>query len=114
MGTFSRRTAIDNSSSRPLPMTAVSSLRASLVRSWSGSASTRSWWNWRNDDRRRADKARCDDSGFAGCCAEDVYFGTFRTREEAEAAIPRLREKHGENWAVRYHDRGFVIREARV
>jgi hypothetical protein len=45
---------------------------------------------------------------------EDVYFGTFRTREEADAAILRLRKKNGENWAVRYHDCGFVIREARV
>lgn len=48
--------------------------------------------------------------------AEDVFFGARRTRAEAEAEIARLceREMHGENWASRYHDQGFVVREARV
>lgn len=44
---------------------------------------------------------------------QDVYFGSFRTRGEAETAIAGLRAKEmdGANWAARYHDRGFVIRE---
>lgn len=45
--------------------------------------------------------------------AEDVYFGSFRTRSEAEEAIARLqtRDMHGTNWAANYHNRGFAIRE---
>ena len=48
--------------------------------------------------------------------AQDSYFGAFRTRAEAEAKIGELavREMHGESWARRYHDRGFVIREVAV
>lgn len=44
---------------------------------------------------------------------EDVYFGSFRTRSEADAKIARLQktEMHGANWAANYHNRGFVIRE---
>jgi hypothetical protein len=44
---------------------------------------------------------------------EDVYFGSFRTRSDAEAAIAQLQTKevHGANWAANYHNRGFVIRE---
>jgi hypothetical protein len=51
--------------------------------------------------------------GVHGGRAEDVYFGSFRTRSEAEAAITRLqvKEMHGANWAASYHDRGFLIRE---
>lgn len=47
---------------------------------------------------------------------EDVYFGAFRTVVEAEAEIEKLRarEMNGRNWAERYHDRGFVIREVVV
>lgn len=45
--------------------------------------------------------------------AEDTDLGTYRTRAEAEAEIATLstRETRGENWARRYHDRGFVVRE---
>jgi hypothetical protein len=48
--------------------------------------------------------------------AEDNYFGCFRTRAEAEAEIAKLaaREMHGENWARRYHDQGFVVRDVVV
>jgi hypothetical protein len=48
--------------------------------------------------------------------SQDSYFGTFRTRREAETKIAELasREMHGCNWAAQYHDGGFVIREARV
>lgn len=47
--------------------------------------------------------------------AEDTRFGTHRTTvAEAEMAIVRLREQHGHEWAEKYHDRGFVIREATV
>mgnify|MGYP003527153787 FL=1 len=51
--------------------------------------------------------------GVHGGRHEDVYFGSFRTRGEAEVEIARLqsREMHGANWAATYHDRGFVIRE---
>jgi hypothetical protein len=44
---------------------------------------------------------------------EDNFFGAFRTVAEAEAEIAtlRLREMNGRNWAVQYHNRGFVIRE---
>jgi hypothetical protein len=54
--------------------------------------------------------------GVHGGRLEDVYFGSFRTRSEAEAAIARLKvkEMHGVNWAARHHDRGFVIRERTV
>lgn len=46
----------------------------------------------------------------------DVYLGTFRTRAQAAAEIATLsaREMHGENWARRYHDGGFVVREVEV
>jgi hypothetical protein len=45
-----------------------------------------------------------------------MYFGAFRSRAEAETQIAKLkaREMHGANWARRYHDRGFVVREAVV
>ncbi len=46
--------------------------------------------------------------------SEDNHFGTYRTIAEAEAAISRLREQHGHEWAEKYHNRGFVIREATV
>ena len=44
---------------------------------------------------------------------EDTFFGAYRTRREAEAEIEQLltQEMNRENWAQRYHDRGFVIRE---
>jgi len=47
---------------------------------------------------------------------KDVFFGAFRTAAEAEAEIKKLRatEMYGESWAQRYHDKGFVIREAIV
>jgi len=45
---------------------------------------------------------------------EDSHFGTYCTVGEAEAAIARLRETHGRDWEERYHNRGFVIREAVV
>jgi hypothetical protein len=45
--------------------------------------------------------------------AEETFFGAFRSRVDAGAEIAKLhaREMHGENWAARYHNRGFVIRE---
>jgi hypothetical protein len=48
--------------------------------------------------------------------AKDMFFGAFRSHREAEAQVAKLRarEMHGENWAARYHDRGFVIREHAV
>jgi hypothetical protein len=47
---------------------------------------------------------------------KDTYFGAFRTREAAQARISKLQLKtvDGANWAERYHDRGFVIREKLV
>ncbi len=44
---------------------------------------------------------------------KDSFFGAFRSRAEAERQIAALaaKEMHGENWARRYHDQGFVIRE---
>src|SRR6478735_3963400 len=44
---------------------------------------------------------------------EDTFFGAFRTRAEAEADVGQLLdpEPHTENWAQRYHNRGFAIRE---
>lgn len=45
---------------------------------------------------------------------EDTHFGTYRTAPEAAAAIERLYQVHGREWAAKYHDRGFVIREATV
>jgi hypothetical protein len=47
---------------------------------------------------------------------KDSYFGAFATKREAEAQIADLvkREMHGENWAQKYHDKGFVIREVLV
>jgi hypothetical protein len=43
---------------------------------------------------------------------KDVYFGAFRTTEEADAEIKQLKSRlmNGENWAQRYHSKGFVIR----
>lgn len=54
--------------------------------------------------------------GVHGGRPEDMYFGSFRTRSEAESAIVRLqtKEMHGTNWAADYHDRGFVVRERAV
>ncbi|MBD8527419.1 hypothetical protein [Pseudomarimonas arenosa] len=51
--------------------------------------------------------------GVHGGRPNDVYFGSFRTREDAEEAIARLhaKEMHGANWAAKHHDQGFVIRE---
>lgn len=45
--------------------------------------------------------------------AKDSFFGAFRTRLEAEAELEDLRSRvmNGQNWAERYHNRGFVIRE---
>lgn len=47
---------------------------------------------------------------------KDCYFGAFRSRAEADSEIAKLaaRETDGKNWAARYHDQGFVIREHRV
>jgi hypothetical protein len=44
---------------------------------------------------------------------QDTYFGAFRSRSEADAAVAELlaREMHGENWAASYHNRGFAVRE---
>jgi len=48
--------------------------------------------------------------------SQDSCFGAFRTRVAAEAHAQQLvaRTMHGENWAQRYHNRGFVIRELLV
>ena len=45
--------------------------------------------------------------------AQDSFFGAFAVRAEAEAEIAKLsaREMHGQGWAARYHNQGFVIRE---
>lgn len=47
---------------------------------------------------------------------KDSFFGAFRSRREAEAKIATLlsTEMDGQNWSQRYHNRGFVIREAVV
>jgi len=47
---------------------------------------------------------------------EDYFFGALRSTSEAEAEIANLmaKEMDGRNWADRYHNRGFVIREAVV
>jgi len=47
---------------------------------------------------------------------EDCYFGTFRSRSEADAEIAKLnvKEMDGRNWAKQYHNKGFVIRESVV
>lgn len=47
---------------------------------------------------------------------EDTFFGAFRSRNEAENEIKVLRAKdfYGQNWAERYHNKGFIIREATV
>ncbi len=44
---------------------------------------------------------------------EDMYFGAFRTLEDAQIEVEKLktREMHGQNWADRYHNQGFTIRE---
>lgn len=44
----------------------------------------------------------------------DTHFGTYRTIAEAEAAIVRLRDRHGREWEEQYHNGGFVVREAAV
>ena len=64
-------------------------------------------WNMRGDIVHRI-------YGVHSGRAEDTHFGTHRTVAEAEMAIVRLREQHGHEWAEKYHDRGFVIREATV
>jgi hypothetical protein len=48
--------------------------------------------------------------------SEDMFFGAFRTRLEAQAEVEMLnaREKNGQNWARQYHNNGFVIRESVV
>jgi len=47
---------------------------------------------------------------------EDCYFGAFRSRSEADAQIAKLcaMEMDGRNWAKRYHNKGFVVRETVV
>lgn len=47
---------------------------------------------------------------------KDVYFGAFRTREEAEAHARELatRDEQSQSWAQRYHNKGFQIRAALV
>jgi hypothetical protein len=47
---------------------------------------------------------------------EDVFFGAFRTAQEAQAEVEHLKamEMHGRNWADQYHNKGFVIREVAV
>lgn len=44
---------------------------------------------------------------------KDVYFGSFRSREEAQTKIGQLEvmTMDGLNWAERHHNNGFVIRE---
>ena len=44
----------------------------------------------------------------------DVCFGTYRSVAEAKEAIDRLLRDHGESWAKKYHNKGFVIRETLV
>jgi hypothetical protein len=47
---------------------------------------------------------------------KDLFFGTYRTLEEAQAKVVQLKAKtiHGENWADLYHKKGFTIREITV
>ena len=47
---------------------------------------------------------------------KDNYFGTFRSKSEAEARISELNavQMDGRNWAQQYHNLGFVVREAAV
>jgi len=47
---------------------------------------------------------------------KDHYFGTFRSRSEADEQVATLcaTEMHGKNWAQQYHNRGFVVRETVV
>lgn len=52
--------------------------------------------------------------GMHGGRAEDMRFGTYRTREAAEAGITEMLAAHGESWVRTYHDRGFVVREVVV
>lgn len=44
---------------------------------------------------------------------KDVFFGAFRTHQEAQAEIEKLnaREMNGRNWAAQYHNKGFAVRE---
>jgi hypothetical protein len=44
----------------------------------------------------------------------DACFGTYRSVAEAKEAIDRLLRDHGESWAKKYHNKGFVIRETLV
>ncbi|WP_395752704.1 hypothetical protein [Prosthecobacter sp.] len=46
--------------------------------------------------------------------AEDCYFGTFRTIDEAKKGIEGLRSSRGREWEDRYHNLGFAIREVVV
>lgn len=48
--------------------------------------------------------------------SEDQFLGTHHTRAKAEAQAQELaaRDMHGENWAARYHNLGFAIRETIV
>jgi hypothetical protein len=44
---------------------------------------------------------------------EDMFWGSFRTLQEAQAEVEKikLREIDGQNWAAKYHNKGFAIRE---
>jgi hypothetical protein len=44
---------------------------------------------------------------------QDVFFDAFYTLQEAQAEVEKLKAKEmdGQNWAARYHDKGFAIRE---
>jgi len=52
--------------------------------------------------------------GVHGGREADACFGTYRSVAEAKEAIDRLLRDHGESWAKKYHDKGFVIRETAV
>src|SRR2546421_12431872 len=42
---------------------------------------------------------------------KDVYLGAFKTREETQNEVEKLKSRlmNGENWAQNYHNRGFEI-----
>jgi hypothetical protein len=44
---------------------------------------------------------------------DDTFLVTFKTLKEAQAEVEKLqtRETDGQNWAARYHNKGFAIRE---
>jgi len=44
----------------------------------------------------------------------DTYFGTYRTVADAMEAIARLKNNHEPSWAEKYHNKGFVVRDAIV